>query len=146
MEKLELSNILSRFLLPIGFKKKGNYWSIQNEEISKIVNLQKSYFGKYFYLNYGYVLNSIPIEGTMMHIYSRVTSIDKNEQLRIEALLDLDNNISDIDRIKERKEVLQKNLINQINMINTEYDILLELKSLPHLNAIPINVKRYFNL
>jgi len=75
MEKKELASILSEVLVPIGFKKKGNYLVINGDEITKMVNLQKSQFGTYFYINYGYILNSIPLDD-MMHIYNGVTSLD----------------------------------------------------------------------
>jgi hypothetical protein len=146
MEKKELANILSEILIPIGFKRKGNYWVINGSEITKMVNLQKSQFGNYFYINYGYILNAIPSNGLMMHICKRVASLDKDENLRIDELLDLESNISNEDRIQEVKRLLVEKLVEDINLVNTEEDLLDELKKRPHLNDIPLVVKKYFNL
>ncbi|MCL2435395.1 MAG: DUF4304 domain-containing protein [Lentimicrobiaceae bacterium] len=145
MEKKELANTLNEVLTPIGLKKKGNYWVIDGNEITKMVNLQKSQFSNRFYINYGYILKSIPLDD-MMHIYKRVASIDKRENLRIDELLDLENNIPDKDRLDELKNILLEKLVKNINSVNTENDILEELKKQPHLNDIPLVVKRYFNL
>lgn len=146
MEKKELTNILSEMLIPIGFKKKGNYWVINGTEITKMINLQKSQFGNYYYINYGYILNAIPLNGLMMHIYKRVASIDKKENLRIDELLNLESTIPDKDRAEEIRNILSEKLIKNINSVNTETDVLDELKKRPHLNDIPLVVKRHFNL
>lgn len=53
MDKKDLASILSEFLIPLGFKKKGNYWVKNRDEVNTIVNLQKSQFGNVFYVNYG---------------------------------------------------------------------------------------------
>ena len=56
MEKKDLINILSEMLVPIGFKRKGNYWVVNGDEITKMVNLQKSQYGNSFYINYDYIV------------------------------------------------------------------------------------------
>ncbi|WP_353160838.1 DUF4304 domain-containing protein [Myroides odoratus] len=145
MEKKELASILSEILVPIGFKKKGNYWVVNGAEITKMVNLQKSQFSNSFYINYGYILNAIPLDG-MMHIYNRVASIDKVENLRIDELLNLENNIPDEERASELKKVLLEKLVYKISSVNTEADVLEELKKQPNLNNVPLVVKRHFNL
>lgn len=145
MDKKELVNILSEIFVPFGFKKKGNYWVINNDAITKVVNLQKSQFGNYFYINYGYIIDSIPLDG-MMHIYKRVDSSDKDENLRLNKLLDLESDIYKDDRANELKKVLLEKIVQEFNRVNTEADILGELKKQPHLNNIPLAVKRHFNL
>ncbi|MDR2039440.1 MAG: DUF4304 domain-containing protein [Bacteroidales bacterium] len=146
MEKKELINILSEILIPAGFKRKGNYWVFNGHEITKMINLQKSQFGNHFYINYGYILNSIPLDGMMMHIYKRVASLDKTENLKIDELLNLENTISDDDRSHELKKMLVQKLVQNINLVSTEDELLNELKKRPHLNDIPLIVKRHFNL
>lgn len=146
MEKKELTSILNEILTPIGFKKKGNHWVINANPLTKMVNLQKSQFGNFFYINYGYIINSIPLDGMMMHIYNRVSSSDTKEKNRITLLLDLESNISDKKRAEELKETLQRNLVEKIQMVNTEDDLLNELKKRPQLNDIPLVVMAHFNL
>ena len=146
MDKKELVNILNEILVPMEFKKKGNYWVINGSEITKMVNLQKSQFGNYYYINYGYILKSIPLDDEMVHIYKRLASADKKQNMRIDELLDLENNIPDKNRAEELKNILFEKLAKNLNSVNTENDILGELKKRPHLNDISLAVKRYFNL
>lgn len=146
MEKKELASILNEVLAPIGFKKKGDYWVINSDEITKMINLQKSQFSNSFYINYGYILKSVPLNGLMMHVFKGFGSIDKTEQQRMTALLDLGNNISNGDRAKELKKLLLEKLVLNIQEVNTEEDVLSELKKRPHLNDIPLVVKKHFSL
>ncbi|WP_413512609.1 DUF4304 domain-containing protein [Myroides odoratus] len=146
MEKKELASILNEVLAPIGFKKKGDYWVINGDEITKMINLQKSQFSNSFYINYGYILKSVPLNGLMMHVFKGFGSIDKTEQQRMTALLDLGNNISNEDRAKELKKLLLEKLVLNIQEVNTEEDVLSELKKRPHLNDIPLVVKKHFSL
>lgn len=146
MEKKKLINILSEVLIPIGFKKKGNYWIMKGEVITKIVNLQKSNYSNTYYINYGYIANSIPLGNLMMHVYNRVTSLDVEEMNKIAFLLDLESNISDEERIEALKNMLKSKLVVKIQNVNTEEDLLAELKKRPHLNDIALVVKRHFNL
>lgn len=87
---------------------------MSGDKITKIINLQKSQFNNSFYINYGYILNSIPLESLMMHIYNRVTSFNIEERNRISFLLNLESDISDAERIKELKEMLQSNRVTMI--------------------------------
>ncbi|GEP97521.1 DUF4304 domain-containing protein [Chitinophaga cymbidii] len=146
MEKKELASILSEILVPIGFKKKGNYWVVNGTEITKMVNLQKSQFSNCFYINYGYILNTIPLNGLTMHVFGGLGSLDSNENARIKELLNLENSISDEERASGLKKVLIEKLAHKVSSVNTEADVLVELKKQPHLNNIPLVVKRHFHL
>lgn len=146
MEKKELVSILNEVLAPIGFKKKGDYWVINGDEITKMINLQKSQFANSFYINYGYILKSVPLNGLMMHVFEGVDSTDKIEQQRITRLLDLSNNIPKEERANELKKLLYERLITNIQEVSTEEDVLNQLKKRPHLNDIPLVIKKYFNL
>jgi hypothetical protein len=146
MSKKELIKILSEILVPSGFKNKGNYWLINGDVISKMINLQKSQFANDYYINYGYILKSIPLEGLMMHIYNRLSSADATENNRIKELLNLENHIADQDRKKELKEFIIDKIISKIQRVNTEEDVLNELKKRQNLNDIPLIVKKYFQI
>lgn len=146
MQKKELVNILSEILLPIGFKKKGNYWIMDGAEITKMVNLQKSQFSNSFYINYGYILNAVPLNGLTMHIFKGLSSLDSNKNARIKELLNLENDMSNEERASELKKVLLEKLVYKISSVSMEADILEELKKQPNLNNIPLVVKRYFKL
>lgn len=146
MEKKKLGDVLSGMLLPIGFKKKGNYWVINGNEITKMVNLQNSQYSNSFYINYGYIIKALPLGNQMMHVYNRVSSLDVNERNLIKALLDFDSDISDEKRETELKQILNSNLISKMQLINTEKDLLNELKQRSQLNDIPSTVLEYLNL
>lgn len=146
MKKKELVNILNEMLNPLGFKKKGNYWLINNNVITKMINLQKSNYGDAFYINYGYIINAIPLGSLTMHVYNRVTSANDEERDRIAFLLNLETTISDEERTKALKEMLQNTLISKVQTVNSEEDLLVELKKRPHLNDITLAVKQHFDL
>jgi len=143
MEKKELSSILNDILVPIGFKKKGDYWIINGDIITKMVNLQKSKFGNNFYINYGYILKSIPLDNLNMHVFQGFGSIDNKESMRIKELLD---KISNENRAIELKQLILDKIVMNIMAVKTEEDLLNELKSRPHLKDIPLVVKKYFSL
>ena len=147
MEKKDLINILSEMLVPIGFKRKGNYWVINGDEITKMVNLQKSQYGNFFYINYDYILKALPLVGLKSHVFGGVTFSTKDENLRLHKLLDLDSDISDKERTEALKEILQNKLVSKIQYINTEEDLSNELKKHPQLQlSLTLAVKRHLNL
>jgi hypothetical protein len=146
MEKTDLIRLLNEIFIPIGFKKKGNYWVINGDVITKMVNLQKSQFSNRFYINYGYIIKSIPLVNEMMHVLNGLGSIDANENARINELLDLENSISDEDRLAELEKLISHKIVSRMQSVNTEEDLLNELKTRPHLNDISLVVKKHFNL
>lgn len=146
MEKKELASIISNVLVPQGFKRKGNYWVINGQELNKVVDLQKSEFSNRFYVNYGFIINAIPLVGWKKHIFYRLGSKIKKDQKRITELLDLDNDISDESRAKELGKFINENIITKLLSVNTEEDILKYLKNQPDLLVLPVEVKKYFNL
>ncbi len=145
MNKNELIDLLSKVLIPTGFKRKGNYWVNNEGEIRKMVNLQKSNHGNFFYINYGYILNSIPLKNEMMHVYNRVSSPNLEERNRIAFLLNLDNGLSDQERVQALKKILEE-LVLKMNLINNEKELLSDLKKRQSLNDISLSVKNHFGL
>lgn len=148
MEKKNLENIISDIFTPLGFKKKGNNWTLNNNEITKVINLQKSQFSNRFYINYGYIINSIPLNSLKMHIFSGFGSANSSENTRINELLDLDITIDDADRQLELYTLIKDNLMEKLQAINTEEELASYLKALepPLSNMIPGVVRNYFNI
>ena len=128
MNKNEIVKIISEVLVPAGFKRKGNYWIFNGQELIKKVDLQRSQFGNFYYINYGYIINALPLTLSNRHIYKRVTSLDKDERTRINELLNLENNIADEVRTQELRKVLSENLLQPLSAINTEADLLDAIK------------------
>lgn len=146
MEKKELINVIDTVLSPYGFNQKGNHWVINLDEIVKIINLQKSSFGDAYYINYGFIIKVIPLNGWKSHVFGALGSKSKRILKRISALLNLDSHISDEERAFELKLLLRSNLLDKIQNINSEEDILGDLKHRKNLNMLPPLVKDYFNL
>lgn len=145
MDKKHLASILNDELTLVGFKRKGDYWVINGEQLTRMVNLQKSQYANAFYINFGYIIKEIPLNGLMMHVYNRLTSSFDGLE-RMASLLDLGNGISDEQREMEIREVVKTALIDKIQLVNTKNDLLLELEKRPSLNDVPLVVKQYFSL
>lgn len=145
MEKKDLIACINGIFLPMGFKRKGNYWVYNGNEISKIVNLQKSNFGNSFYINYGYNFPDLKSEGCM-HIYNRLAATTKVEQKDITDLLDLECQILDEQRLHKLKLLIQDKIVTKFNVVSTKEDIIRELRMRPHLNDITLSVKAYLHI
>jgi hypothetical protein len=145
MEKSHLVEILDDILLPLSFKRKGNNWVLNGDELSKIVNLQKSNYGNAFYINYGYVIKGLELT-TKEHVGSQLGSVDREEQKLITDCLNLESNISDADRISFLKKFIKKQIVSEMESTNTQQDLLRQIKKRPHINTIPLVVRRHFNL
>lgn len=145
MEKKNLVELLSEIFFPLGFKRKGNNWIYEGEELSKIVNLQKSYYSKSFYINYGYNIRNLELT-TFMHVGNRFASADREKQRLITDLLDLDYAIPQAQRLFYLKKLINEIIVPKMEAINTEEDVLHYLEKRPMLNDIPLVVKEYFQL
>lgn len=137
MESKELKEIFHQHLKPLNFRKKGNYWRLDSDEIEKIINLQASSYSRKYYVNYGFNLKNLDYDGLSMHIFNRLEDSDA---------FDLENQLSSDERISKLDEIIELSLLPKINQINTENDILRLLGTRIHLNDIPLKVKAYLNL
>jgi hypothetical protein len=147
MGKNNLIDLISGILIPLGFaKRKGANWLMDSKVISKVVNVQKSKFGNSFYINFGYIISSLPLDDLEMHVFLGFGSEDESENARIMNLLDFDSSITDEQRLKELKQLINSHLVSAISKINTEEDLLNYLLQQQHLNDIPLTVKRHFKL
>lgn len=145
MEKKDLVKFLDEIFAPLGFKRKGNNWVINSEELCKLINLQKSNYGNAFYVNYGYIIKGLELT-TTTHVENRLASTDKEEQKRITNLLDLEMEMPEDVRLKDLKKFITNKIVVQMQSLNSKSDLLNYLKQLKHLNNIPLVVKKYFNL
>ena len=81
-----------------------------------------------------------------MHVYNRLSSLDESENTRILELLDLENSIGDKERKSELQELVTKYIVSEFDSTNTEQDLCVALKKRPHLNDVPLVVKKHFGL
>lgn len=146
MEKKDLIKLMNEMFKPLGFKHKGNNW-VQNEtELSKMINLQKSNFGNYYYINYGFILRAIKLDNLYMHISERLSSLDKEEQREITNLLDFEYDIPKEERLSALKQRIELKILPVILKVNNEEDIKEYLKQRSHLNDIPLSIKEHLHL
>jgi ferritin-like protein len=146
MEKEKLIVFLNRIFIPSGFKRKGNNWVINGDEINKIINLQKSQYSNLFYINYGYIINSLPLEGFVNHVDNRLSSTDKREQQKITSLLDLDYQIDTTERFTELEKIIRSKIIQEMQNTSKEADILTVLNQRQFLYTIPPVVLKHFKI
>lgn len=145
MDKNDILRLIDEIFLPLGFKRKGNNWCFDCDELLKIVNLQKSNYGNSFYINYGYVIKGLPLT-TTMHVQNRLAGRDKNEDKTIVDLLDLEISLLPDLRLSLLKQILMEKVASKMDRVNTTSDLINELKERPHLNDIPLVVKDHFQL
>lgn len=146
MEKRKFIKYLDDILKPYSFKKKASYWYLDNKELIKVIHAQKSDFGNVYYLNYGFIISGLGDTSSDMHVYNRLGSSDTVENSRIMDLLNFEKNIEENQRLSEIEFYIKDVIIKEFQSINTEDDLLKNLKRRPHLNDIRLVVKRHFNL
>lgn len=146
MEKLQFKKVLSKIIESYGFKRKGGKWILENEEVQKMIELQKSDYGDFYYINYGFIIKNIELGGVRHHIFGRLSSKNESENKEIQNILNLDYEISDNEREDKLKILTKKYLLEEIENINSEIDILKYLKQREYLYDIPLVVKKYFEL
>ena len=145
MEKRDFIKLLDEIFRPLGFGRKGNSWVLNGDELSKVVNLQKSNYSNAFYINYGYIIKGLELT-TVTHVESRLASTDRAIQKKVTDLLDLEVKMDIDHRLVELREFIVDKIVTQMLSINTEKDLLNYLKRRPHLNDVSLVVKKYFQL
>lgn len=140
MDKKDLMKLFDNVLKPYGFKKKGNYWRLEGDELIKIVNLQKSQWGNQYYINYGFDFKGLNYDGMVMHIYHRIGSndIDGNN------ILDFEKNLPG-DRVKMVENLLT-DILTIFSKTNSVTDIINDLKQRDHLNDVALKVKEFLGI
>lgn len=145
MEKKDFVKLLDEIFIPFGFKRKCNNWVLNEDSLSKLVNLQKSNYSNSFYINYGFIIKGLELT-TTTHVENRLSSVDREEQKRITDLLDLEVEMLVDQRLTDLKMFITDNIVLQVQSVTTEDDLLMNLKKRSHLNNIPLVVKKHFNL
>ncbi|MBO0341974.1 MAG: DUF4304 domain-containing protein [Bacteroidota bacterium] len=146
MTNAEFKSEINRLLKPLGFKKKGNKWISQTEELEKIIELQKSNYSNSYYLNYGFNFKDLDYKKVTMHIWNRLDSFKRKENDLLIRTLDLENSLESIERYQNLEHFINNLLLPKINGINQKEDVIKELKTRKHLNDIFLPVKRHLNL
>jgi len=147
LEKKDLIEIVDNEFKPQGYKRKGSYWKLLGERITKIIQLQRSSYSKLYYVNYGFNFVHLNYDEVPMHIRRRLGSLDKTGQALITNLLDFENDLDTNTRRRKLADIIKNNLSVELGKINSEKDVLDELTREPILlNTLPLKVKEYLNL
>ncbi len=129
-----------------GFERRRDCWFQSTGDLTRVVNLQKSSFDNSYYVNFGFIVNSVPLGQLLMHIGYRLSSPNPDERAKIEELLNLDSPLDDTTRESGLRFRLSRDVYGQLQKTTTEADLLFALKKQPHMNSVPLSVKKHFNL
>ena len=137
MNKSDLIKWFDELLLPKGYKRKGNTWKHSGEYLSKVINLQRSMYGAFYYVNYGFNINGLETKELFLHVFLRVASDNKKEQEYIMNLFDLESDLPVQKRERGIRNILL-NVIQQTEQINTKNDLVgfIEKSSLANISWI----------
>jgi hypothetical protein len=123
MGKKDLIEIIDGLFKPIQFKRKGNYWKHETNELIKILKIQKSIYSNFYYIYFGLNVKGVKDDTFDIQIILGLGSEDNLENKHMHDLFDLDSNIDDGIRRNEIAEVVNEKIINIFNKINTEKDL-----------------------
>lgn len=133
MKNEELKIRFDQALRPLNYKKKGNKWTTKTEDLTKIIELQKSGYSNLYYINYCINFNHLDYTEVRTHVFNR-----HNNRLNLETANDnVLNRLADeaLDQITEK-----------FNQLTTVEDVLAYIETLPTLNILPLRVKEFLNL
>lgn len=146
MQKKDLIKLLDNIIKPYGFIKKGSDWYLSTNEIIKIITLQKSSYGNYYYLNYGFQIKELSEKHPDKHISHRLGSLNEIENERIKILLNLEEDVPIDIRQAELKFWIENKIIEELKNISTENDLMNYLKNMGDLSTIRLFVRKRYQL
>jgi len=146
MEKKEILEFLNGIFKPLNYKKKNNKWSLDNGILIKKIELQKSYFGNAYYLNYGINFKGLIDDTVKIHIFRRLGGSTDKEIKEINLLMDFEAHIPRIERESKLRAYIYDKTITYLNSMNTEEDVKIDLIESSLLNTVVGTVKEYLQL
>ena len=146
MTNQEFKKELDLLLKPLGFMKKGNKWTLETEELEKVIELQKSNFSNSYYINFGFNFKDLDYDKVTMHIFNRLGSQAIKKSALMAETLDLESSLNRTERINLLKKFVSKLLLPEIDGIKNKADLVNELKVRKNLNDVPLKVKNHLDL
>lgn len=115
----QIQQTVDRFCRSQGFEKKHGTWYSHAPEVIALTNLQKSQYGRQYYLNQAFWLNELgaakyPKEWDC-HVRSRLELLAPDAVQTLRRVLDLDSPISDEDRDHELWKLLESRLLPNLD-------------------------------
>ncbi len=121
METKEFRKKFGVVLKSLGFKKYKSFWIRKGKEVSELVELQRSQYGRFYYFHYKYLINNLNVENVIFGGHATaMVDIDDSEMKVFKGTLDLENNLSDNERMLSLEFFLKKILEGKANIIDTE--------------------------
>ncbi len=117
MDKKEIIQLAHEVFKPLGYKKRNCNWSKETPVVIKIFNLQKSMYGDLYYLNIGFIIKGLELNGTYDHLNTRFYYKDHEQEEYLSKLLDFDSEISD----ESRKEGLKQTFYDLSDLLEHIY-------------------------
>jgi hypothetical protein len=103
------------FARSAGFEKKNGAWYRHGNEVISVLDLQKSQFGRTYYINVAWWLMALGEEKypkpQRCHIVTRIDSLFPGEQEHLERLLDLESPVEESDRVARLTLLLESRLL-----------------------------------
>jgi hypothetical protein len=93
MENSQFQDWFNKLAEGQGFKEEKGRWIQKEKELTKVVELQKSRFGNTYYVNFGFIINTLPLGPLRTHIDYRFGTTDPEKRHNIDELLDLDSTL-----------------------------------------------------
>lgn len=140
-----IKSVINEKLQAFGYSRKGTSWFKDTNELIKVVNLQKSNFAKSYYINYGFNIKGLDMQGVTMHIQNRYGSVVAIDNNRIKETLNLESEMEDSVR-KKKIEQIMDDVIHLLSKIDTVNDLVGHLQGRSHMNDIPLVVKKHLLL
>lgn len=139
---------MTTILQPYGFKKhRTNRWIYEGEEISEVIELQKSYISNLYYFMYGFMINAISPQHPNIHGHldvMKMGGMSMEEWKELQQLCDLETGMDEelrISRIKRLVGLMLKSIQGKIDTEEKAKQYLVESR-LP----LPYYIINYFNL
>jgi hypothetical protein len=99
----------------LGFEKRSGSWYRTGDEVISVSNLQKSQYGPSYYFNQAFWLRELGDErypkDNKCHIRLRLGSLLGADAERLDQLLNLDDPVSDVDRVVALTTILNDRLL-----------------------------------
>jgi Domain of unknown function (DUF4304) len=133
MKNEELKSKFDQALKPLGYKKKGSKWFSITDDLTRIIELQKSSYSNLYYVNYGVNLNRLNYEEVLLHVFGR----HKNT---------LDLETADDEELNRMASEIITQITEKLAQLITVEDVINYTKTLPTLNILPLKVKEFLKL
>jgi hypothetical protein len=122
-ERNVIQRAFDEFGRDAGFEKKSGSWYRRGEEVIAVSNLQKSQYGPRYYFNQGFWLRELDDERypkpNKCHVRMRLEGLLPAAEERVNELFDLEREMSDEQRMRELRALLDEELLPLIERAST---------------------------